>query len=262
MSRQNYYKQTQRKAKQEFEEELMLHLVKTERKIQPCIGGRKLHYMVKTECLENGIKIGRDKFFAFLSRNDLLISREARIPRTTDSRHRLGVYENILKDSKITKQNEAWVSDITYIRTMEGFMYAALITDYDSRKIIGTHIGDSLESIGCINALKMALNTLKKGEVPIHHSDRGCQYCSYAYIDMLTAHNIRISMTEKNHCYENAMAERVNGILKQEFELGQTFKTKEQAKKAFEQAVYIYNNRRPHIKLGYRTPHEVYNKAA
>jgi len=262
MSRQNYYKQTRRKAKQEFNEELMLHLVKTERNIQPCIGGRKLHFMIKSECLENGIKIGRDNFFTFLSRNDLLINREARVPRTTDSRHRLGVYANLLKDSEITKPNEGWVSDITYIRTMEGFMYAALITDYYSRRIIGTHIGDSLESIGCMRALKMALKTLKEGEIPIHHSDRGCQYCSYAYIDMLNAHNIRISMTEKNHCYENAMAERVNGILKQEFELGQTFKTKEQAKKAFEQAVYIYNNRRPHIKLGYKTPQEVYNKVA
>jgi len=154
------------------------------------------------------------------------------------------------------------VSDVTYIRTEEGFLYAALITDAYSRKIVGCHIGDSLEAEGCLAALRQALREMPAGRHPIHHSDRGCQYCCHAYVELLQKHELPISMTEVLHCYENAKAERVNGILKGEYELDQTFRTKAQACKAFYQAVHLYNFRRPHEMLGYRFPGVVHAEAA
>ena len=141
-------------------------------------------------------------------------------------------------------------------------MYAALITDVYSRKIVGAHIGDTLEAEGCLAALEQALEGLPEGCYPLHHSDRGCQYCCHAYIERLQAKGLEISMTEVAHCYENALAERVNGILKQEYEMDRTFRTKAQARKALEQAVWLYNHRRPHLSLDYRTPEEVHARAA
>jgi len=139
------------------------------------------------------------------------------------------------------------------------FMYASLITDRYSRKIVGAYLGDTLESIGCQEALKQALKQLPSGANVIHHSDRGCQYCCHDYIEMLNNCNVKVSMTEKYHCYENAVAERVNGILKDEYNLDACFKTKEQALKSFNQAIMLYNTRRPHLGLNYATPEEVHN---
>ena len=153
-------------------------------------------------------------------------------------------------------------SDLTYIRTEEGFLYAALITDKVSRKIVGAHIGDSLEAEGCLRALDMALADLPEGHHPIHHSDRGCQYCCHAYVDGLRERGLGISMTEVMHCYENALAERVNGMLKQEYGLDQKFRSKAQARKAFDQAVWLDNHRRPHTKLDMRFPAVVHAEAA
>lgn len=237
-------------------------MVQEERCIQPRIGGKKLYKLLKCKLEEHGIFLGRDRFFDLLRENHLLVERKKSSPKTTNSRHSLPVFHNLVKGTKVTKSNQVWVSDITYLRTDEGFMYAAIITDMFSRKIIGTHVGDSLEALGCIEALEMAAKTLKPGQQPIHHSDRGCQYCCHAYVDKLNEYKVSISMTEINHCYENAMAERVNGILKQEYELDQTFRTKEQAKMTFDQSVEIYNNRRPHMSLNYRIPAEVYEEAA
>ena len=172
------------------------------------------------------------------------------------------IFGNRFKDKEVRGPHEAWVSDITYIRTEEGFVYAALITDAYSRKIVGAHLGDSLETEGCLRALAQALGELPPGKRPMHHSDRGSQYCSHAYVGRLQAQGMEISMTEELHCYENAMAERVNGILKQEYELDQNFRTKEQAQEAFEQAVWLYNHRRPHLSLAYRTPEQVHCEAA
>lgn len=261
MSRQNFYKSKHIREKEFINETLVLHLVHDERAFHPRIGTRKLFFLIKERCLQNDIKIGRDKLFSILKKNNLLITKTISSPKTTDSRHRLSVYSNLISDITVSRPNEVWVSDITYIRTIEGFMYASIITDSYSRKIIGYYVGDSLETYGCVNALHVALKTIKNGIVPIHHSDRGCQYCSYQYIEILDDNKISISMTEKNHCYENAKAERVNGILKQEYLIGSNFKTKEQAKASFVQAVYLYNNKRPHLKLDYRTPSEVYERA-
>jgi putative transposase len=262
MSRQNYYAARRLRQRRQVDEDLIVELVKRERRMQPRLGGRKLRHLIQADLDEVGVAIGRDRFFEVLAEHDLLVVRKPGTPRTTNSRHSLPVFHNLLAGNRFEVPNEAWVSDLTYIRTDAGFMYAALITDVVSRKIVGAHIGDNLEAEGCMKALDQALSELPEGKHPIHHSDRGCQYCCHAYVERLQARGLGISMTEIMHCYENAMAERVNGILKQEYEMDRTFRTKEQAKRAFEQAVWLYNHRRPHLSLGYRFPADVHKEAA
>jgi len=262
MSRQNYYAARRLRKRREVDEAMIEELVKQERRQQPRIGGRKLLYLIRPELLEAGVEIGRDRFFELLAEKNLLVVRKPGRAHTTNSRHSLPIFRNLLTGKVFDMVNQAWVSDLTYIRTDEGFLYAALITDKVSRKIVGAHIGDSLEAEGCLKALDQALADLPAGKHPIHHSDRGCQYCCHAYVDRLREHGLAISMTEVMHCYENALAERINGILKQEYELDRTFRTKAQAKKAFEQAVWLYNNRRPHTMLNYRFPADVHAEAA
>jgi len=182
--------------------------------------------------------------------------------RTTNSYHRFYKYNNIIKDLKITKPNQVWVSDITYIRTTKGFCYLALITDMYSRKIVGYDLSDSLELKGCVRALNKAIYKAKNIKKLIHHSDRGIQYCSNVYTQLLKRKKIDISMTEENHCYENAMAERVNGILKDEFYLDQTFDNVAHAKRAAKNAINLYNEIRLHLSLDYKTPNMVYKLSA
>jgi transposase InsO family protein len=262
MSRQNYYAARRLRRRRQVEEDLILELVKRERQNQPRLGGRKLLRLLGWDFKEAGIQVGRDRFFELLAESDLLVVPKPGTPHTTNSRHSLPVFGNLLKDTVVNAPNEAWVSDLTYIRTDEGFLYAALITDAYSRKIVGAHIGDSLEAEGCLNALDQALKALPEDKHPIHHSDRGCQYCCHEYVERLQARGLAISMTQVMHCYENAKAERINGILKQEYYLDQRFRTKDQAKTAFEQAVWLYNYRRPHLCLDYRFPAEVHEAAA
>ena len=262
MSRQNYYAARRLRQRRQIDEALILELVKRERRLQPRLGGRKLLHLLRGEFDEAGVEVGRDRFFELLAESDFLVVPKPRAPRTTNSRHSLPVFENLLAGKLLCGPNEAWVSDLTYIRTDEGFLYAALITDAYSRKIVGAHIGDSLEAEGCLLALDEALRALPAGKQPIHHSDRGCQYCCHEYVERLQARGLAISMTQVMHCYENAQAERVNGILKQEYELDRRFRTKAQAWVAFEQAVWLYNHRRPHLRLNYRFPADVHEEAA
>lgn len=262
MSRQNYYAARHLRHRREVDEALIVELVKRERQTQPRLGGRKLLHLLRADLDEANVSIGRDRFFEVLAENNLLVTPKPAKPRTTNSRHSLPVFYNLLEGNTLTAPNEAWVSDLTYIRTAEGFVYAALITDAFSRKIVGAHIGDTLEAEGCLAALEQALAELPEDKHPIHHSDRGCQYCCHAYVERLQDRGLPVSMTEIMHCYENAKAERVNGILKQEYELDRTFRTKAQAKKAFEQAVWLYNYRRPHLALEYRFPADVHEEAA
>lgn len=262
MSRQNYYAARRLRQRREVDEELILELVRRERRLQPRLGGRKLLHLLQPDLDEAGVMVGRDRFFELLAQRDLLVAPKPARARTTNSRHSLPVFRNLLADKALLAPHEAWVCDLTYIRTDEGFLYAALITDAYSRKIVGFHIGDSLEAEGCLRALGQALDELPAGKRPIHHSDRGCQYCCHEYVERLQARDMPISMTEVMHCYENSMAERVNGILKQEYELDRTFRTKAQAKSAFEQAVWLYNHRRPHMSLNYRFPADVHAEAA
>jgi len=262
MSRQNYYAVRRLRRRRQVDEAMIVELVKRERRMQPCLGGRKLLHLLGPELEEAGVDVGRDRFFEVLAKADLLVVPTQGTPRTTNSRHSLPVFGNLLAGKDLHAPNEAWVSDLTYIRTDEGMLYAALITDAFSRKIVGAHISDSLEAEGCLQALDRALRELPAGKHPIHHSDRGCQYCCHEYVERLQARGLPISMTQVMHCYENAQAERLNGILKREYQMGQTFRTKAQAKRAFEQAVWLYNYRRPHLRLNYRFPADVHQEAA
>ena len=262
MSRQNYYAARRLRQRRQIDEAMILELVRRERRMQPRLGGRKLLHLLRAELDEAGVEVGRDRFFELLSESDLLVIPKPGAPRTTNSRHSLPVFGNLLAGKVLRAPHEVWVSDLTYIRTDEGFLYAALITDAYSRKIVGAHIGDSLEAEGCLHALDQALRALPAGTQPIHHSDRGCQYCCHEYVERLQARGLAISMTQVMHCYENAQAERVNGILKQEYELDRRFRTKAQARVAFEQAVWLYNHRRPHQRLNYRFPADVHEEAA
>jgi transposase InsO family protein len=262
MSRQNYYRGHRRRQRQRIDADLVADLVRVERAVQPRLGGRKLHHLCAPHLESAGARIGRDRFFAVLAEKNLLLAPLPRKPRTTDSRHCLPVFANRVKDLALTAPNQAWAADITYIRTAEGFVYLNLLTDLYSRKIVGAHAGDTLETEGCLEALELAVAGLPKGAAPIHHSDRGCQYCSHLFVGRAQACGLSISMTEENHCYENALAERVNGILKQEYWLGGCFRTKTQAKAAVAEAVWLYNNRRPHQALKYCTPEEIHRRAA
>ena len=263
MSSQNYYVQRKLRQVKAVDAELVVHLVQQERQRQPRLGGRKLFKLVGPKLREHGVVIGRDRFFDVLREHGLLVEpKPAARPKTTDSRHSLPFFTNQVAGFTPTAPNQAWASDITYIRTEEGFMYAALITDMHSRKIVGSYLGDNLEAEGCLRALDAALADLAAGVYPIHHSDRGCQYCCHLYVERLREAGLGISMTELAHCYENALAERVNGILKQEYELDMVFRTKEQARKTFAEAVLQYNYRRPHLSLNYRFPAEVHRQAA
>ncbi len=263
MTRQNYYAKRKQRQQRAVDEARIVELVNQERFVQPRLGCRKIHVVIKSRLEESAIQVGRDRLFEILRNRNMLIERKkAFIPKTTNSKHSLPVFRNLISDLEVTAPNQIWVSDLTYIRTAEGFIYGALTTDQYSRKIVGANAGDSLEAEGCLCALNQALSQITKTEYPIHHSDRGSQYCCHAYVGRLTQRGLSVSMTEENHCYENAMAERVNGILKQEYGLDQEFPTKKQAAKAFREAVNLYNHRRPHMSLGFGIPGEVHSRKA
>jgi putative transposase len=262
MSRQNFYKGRRARRRAEADAGLVEQLVKGERALQPRLGGRKL-FKILAAALENeGIKLGRDRFFDILREKGLLVPPLPKSPGTTRFEPSLPVFHNLVASLEMTGPNQAWAADITYIRTDEGFLYLSLITDMWSRKIVGFHVGASLETEGALSALDMALASLGSGAKPVHHSDRGCQYASHLYVGKLKEAGLQVSMTEELHCYENAMAERVNGILKQEYYIGRCFRNKNQAKAAVKQAVYLYNTRRPHKSLDYETPEKMHRTAA
>lgn len=248
--------------KQEAVTSKVLKLVKEERKDQPRVGGKKLYEALHPLFLLEDIKVGRDKLFDILRQYDMLVKRKKSSCKTTDSYHRFHKYKNLVKDMEVTAPNQVWVADITYIRTIKGFCYLALITDMYSRKIVGYDISDSLELAGCLRAFKTARRHARPASGLVHHSDRGIQYCSNQYVAELKKHGVLISMTEENHCYENAMAERVNGILKDEFYLDQCFSSTENARMAAINAIKIYNSKRLHLSLGYKTPNSVFKNVA
>jgi transposase InsO family protein len=239
-----------------------VHIVKRRRKSLPREGVRKLMKSLKQDFERQHVKVGRDTLFNVLRRYKMLTLRKRYSMKTTNSHHRFYKYSNIIKDVEITRPNQVWASDITYIRTVKGFCYLALITDMYSRKIVGYDLSDSLELTGCVRALNKAIYQAKNIKGLIHHSDRGIQYCSNVYTQILKRKKIDISMTEQNHCYENAMAERVNGILKDEFYLDQTFANVAHAKRAAKNAIKLYNEMRLHLSLDFKTPNMVYKLTA
>lgn len=258
LSRQGYYAGRKERCRKAVEEERVLDVVRCERASQPRIGTRKLQVVLRRE----GLTVGRDRLFELLGENDLLVPRKKKAVRTTWYDDSLPVYRNQLYELEPTQPNHFWVSDITYVATDEGFMYLALVSDKISRRIVGWNLGETNEASEAIKALQMAISELPPDRYPIHHSDRGSQYCCHEYVAVLNARSLPISMTEQNHCYENAQAERVNGILKDEFNLDRIFRTKAQARRAVAEAITTYNTRRPHLSLHMRTPDQVHLHAA
>jgi len=259
MSRQNYYKVRRVRNRRQVDEHFVVELVKRERCLQPRLGTRKLLHILRDELSAASVRIGRDRLFGVLRHYKMLIHRRRGFrPRTTDSRHRFGYYDNLLKEAVLTGSRQAVVSDITYIRTDEGFMYVSLVMDAYSRAIVGYDCSESLAVEGAMGAMRMAIRQLGDCRGAIHHSDRGLQYCCGDYVRLLKNSGMRISMTQENHCYENASAERLNGILKQEYGLGNCFLRKSDVGSALREAVELYNWRRPHQSLGYRVPMEVH----
>jgi len=215
------------------------------------------------ECLtfivKHQIKVGRDSLFDLLARNGMLVRRKKRKVQTTFSAHWLRKYPNLIKGIEPTKPNQIWVADITYLETKVGFVYLSLITDAYSRKIVGYYIADNLLAVSSVEALKMALTNMPKNlENLIHHSDRGIQYCSQEYVNVLQDYQIKVSMTQNGDPLENAIAERINGILKNELLPNEIIKNLEHAQKLLKEIVLIYNNERPHMSVALLTPNQAH----
>jgi transposase InsO family protein len=219
------------------------------------MGGRKLHELLQPFLIVHQIKMGRDALFDLLQCNRLLVRRRKRRVFTTQSFHWLRKYPNRIREFKPSKTNELWVSDITYWKINNGYVYISLITDAFSHKVVGYHVASSLETIETLQALKMAVAGLPENHIGLtHHSDRGIQYCSNEYVNVLHSNNIEISMTENGDPYENAIAERVNGILKEEYLYDYSVNDISQAKVVLDCVVKLYNDERPHMSCDYRTP--------
>ena len=260
-SRQAYYQRSKYNYKEEVKEEILLQLVEKQRELMPKLGGRKLLELIQPR-LPTELNIGRDSFFDFLRRHGLLVGKRRRRVKTTYSNHWLRKYPNLIKEFVPTRSNQLWVSDITYVETVSGFVYLNLITDAYSRKIVGWAIGETLEAKYTIEALKMALKQIPKGtEGLIHHSDRGVQYCCGDYVKILNKNHVQISMTENGDPRENAIAERVNGILKDEWLNQIRLKSIGEAIKELKRIVLIYNSCRPHSSLDMKTPEYAHSQS-
>lgn len=258
-TRQAYYEKNWYEARRLQEEEIIVEMVQVIRREMPRIGVKKLYRMLKNPFRTHGIKTGRDAFYTIMQSNDLLVKNKRKRVVTTYSRHWMKKYPNLIRELTVTESEQLWVSDITYICVGDDFNYLSLITDAYSRKILGYCLHQRLISEGCIAALEMALaSRLKTSTSLIHHSDRGSQYCSSDYVNRLQDADIAISMTEKGDPYENAVAERVNGILKCEFMLNRTFAATGDAQKAIEDAIRVYNESRPHMSCNYLTPSQAH----
>ena len=253
-SRQGWHEQCEHSQEKSLAGIITVKLVKEIREKMPRIGTRKLLYMLQPTLKAHMIKIGRDNLYELLGEHGLLLRYSRRRAYTTNSNHRFKKYPNLIRELIITQAGELWVSDITYIALAEGFCYMSIVTDVYSHKIVGHCLHPTLESEGALTALSMALLEKKRKGKLIHHSDRGVQYCCTDYVLELEGNHIRISMTENGDPYENAIAERVNGILKSEHRMDQTFVSFEQAHQAANDAVNTYNNLRPHSSCDYMTP--------
>jgi len=242
-------------------EEIILQLVHKIREQLPRLGTRKLLFMLDPELRSHQIDIGRDALFDLLASHKLLIRQRKRKMVTTDSRHWMRKYANLIKNLEITRPEQIWVSDITYIRMNNQWGYLSMITDAFSRKIMGFSFRNDLLAQGCVDALEMALsNRQYKEEKLIHHSDRGSQYCCRDYIDLLQSANVSVSMTENGDPYENALAERMNGIIKNEFNLYSSVLGFDDTYQLIIRSVDAYNSLRPHGSCDYLTPLKAHNQ--
>ncbi len=263
ITRQAYYQNSWTAIETTIEEELMLQQVKQIRQSHPRLGTRKLYDKLQPFILDNSIKMGRDALFNLLSTNRLLIRKRKRRIQTTNSYHWLRKYPNLIKNFVPEAPNHLWVSDLTYwkINTQE-HLYISFITDAYSHKIVGYHVAETLEAIESIQALQMALSAFERTESLLqltHHSDRGIQYCSKEYVKLLQDKNIQISMTENGDPLENAIAERVNGIIKEEYLDAYQVNNIKEAKELLDSVIQLYNNDRPHLSISNLTPSQVHH---
>ena len=253
-SRQAWYGQSHAGQQQQLSNTLILKLVEEIREDLPRAGVPQLYQKLRQPLADHGIKMGRDGLYNLLGTHGYLLRYRRRKPYTTDSHHHYKKYPNLIREVMLTSCGQLWVSDITYLRLPQGFCYLSIITDAYSRKIVGYQLHPTLHSKGAIDALIMAATHSKRQGSLIHHSDRGIQYCCSDYVQMLEHYGINISMTENGDPYENAIAERVNGILKNEFLLNRTFTNYSEAVSAVDFAVDKYNHARPHASCDYLTP--------
>jgi len=239
---------------------LVLDRVRRERMIQPRVGTRKLYAMLKSELVASGATLGRDALFDLLRQARLLVTNRRAYHKTTNSHHRFRRHLNLLNGElkRIPQRpEEVWVADITYLPTREKCVYLSLVTDAYSRKIVGHHVHPTLQAEEVALAFKKALKQRQSDLPLIHHSDRGIQYCSSLYQAIHMRHGVTCSMTDGYDCYQNALAERVNGILKGEFLLNKPANI-EAARRMVDQSIRIYNQRRLHLSLKYKTPDAVH----
>jgi transposase InsO family protein len=258
-NRQVYYRSTKRSKACRNKAEQVVDLVEDIRIKMPKLGGRKLYFLLSEPLKE--LKIGRDKFFNILRANHLLIIPKRSYHVTTNSHHRFRKHKNLVSDYQVTKPNQVWVADITYIGNRKNPSYLSLITDAYSKKIVGHHVAENLTTEGSLLALKKAI----KNQEPvlkslIHHSDRGLQYCSDEYQRILEKNNIKCSMTQNSDPYENAVAERINGILKQEFDIDKFDVETKIKRKIVDESIKIYNELRPHFSNHYLTPNQMHKQ--
>jgi transposase InsO family protein len=254
LTAQGYYKQLHQRRRKQSEEALIIELVHSVRRTNKQMGGKKLYSLLEEQIHRIDGGMGRDKFFDLLGRWDLLIKRRRKYCVTTQSFHRFYKYDNKLLHFTATRPHQVWVCDITYVRLRSDFAYLYLITDAFSRKIVGWQLTDNLGLGGAIKSLQQAIRQCPECSGLIHHSDRGFQYCAGEYVKRLEQRNIQISMSEAGNCYENAVAERVNGILKQEYGLDETFESIAQAEKVAREGITSYNEQRPHWSLNLQIP--------
>lgn len=261
ISRQAYYQGCQRQVQRDAKHEQVLDLVRERRLRQPRLGTRKLHHLIAPDLELAGLQMGRDALFDLLRHARLLVVPKRAYHKTTNSHHRFRRHPNLLKPGPDQVRAEAseqvWVADITYLPTQTQCAYLSLITDAHSRKIVGYHVHEGLHAAQVSQALKMALKE-RKGQGPlVHHSDRGVQYCSAEYQEIHRRHGITCSMTDGYDCYQNALAERINGILKNELLLQRPLDLA-QARRMVRESIAIYNRERPHLSLQLKTPDEVH----
>jgi len=260
ITRQAYYQYFNRKVEREFELTIVLEAVRKIRTRLKKLGTRKMLPMLRTELQKHEINIGRDQLFWLLRENNMLVKRRKRRIVTTLSFHWLHTYDNLIKDIIPTCAGQIWVCDITYIETLDGILYLSLITDAYSKKIIGYRIAENLTAQETIKALEMALLQRNSAIDLIHHSDRGVQYCCKDYVRLLQKNNIKISMAETGNPYENAIAERVNGTLKNELLEEYQKMQKSFVTHAIIEAIEIYNKERPHLSCDGLTPEQAHER--
>ena len=260
-SRQAYYQRMKYTYKEAVKAEILMQMIANERVLMPRLGGRKLLVKLKSR-LPDELQLGRDSFFDFLRNNQLLVRRRRNRIRTTFSNHWLHKYPNLVKDFIPDGPHQLWVSDITYVETREGFIYLFLITDAYSRKIVGWNVSNTMEADNAVIALQMAISQLPAWVKRLyHHSDRGVQYCSHKYVKVLEKNNIQISMTENGDPLENALAERINGLLKDEWLKDMKQESIDVVKSQIADIIEIYNTQRPHSSVDMLTPEQAHKQS-